>query len=159
MGDIFSIEKRSQVMSRIRSKNTKAELIVFKFLRSEHIYFQKHYKRAPGSPDLALPRKKLAVFIDGDFWHGRTLDKLKLRRDDPEDYWVKKITRNIQRDNEQEQRLLESGWKILRVWESDIIKKKSREAHLVEIANFLLSKDLDIVIPMEEDLTAKTGRR
>lgn len=84
MADIFSSEKRREVMSRIRGKNTKAELIVFRYLRKEGVYFQKHYKRAPGSPDIALPRKKRAVFIDGDFWHGKTIDRVMERG--PEDY-------------------------------------------------------------------------
>jgi DNA mismatch endonuclease (patch repair protein) len=137
MADIFSVEKRSQVMSMIRSKNTKAEVITFRFLRGNHMYFQKHYKRAPGSPDIALPRKKLAVFIDGDFWHGRTLGKLKIRRNDPDDYWVKKITRNMQRDKEQAGILSDLGWRVLRVWESDIVRKQTRDMYLAKIADFL----------------------
>lgn len=70
MTDVFSKQKRSEIMSLIRSKNTAIELNVFRFLRRNSIYFQKNYKRAMGSPDVALPRKKKAVFIDGDFWHG-----------------------------------------------------------------------------------------
>jgi len=90
MTDIFSKEKRSEVMSRIRAKNTTAELIVFKDLRKRGIYFQKHYARIVGTPDIALPRKKLAVFIDGDFWHGRSLQKLVEKRG-YDDFWTKKI--------------------------------------------------------------------
>lgn len=137
MADIFSTEKRSQIMSKIRSKNTKAELIVFAYLRKQRIYFQKHYSKVPGSPDIALPRKKTAVFIDGDFWHGRTLAQLTMRRTDSDDYWVKKITRNIERDKEQQIVLTDLGWKILRVWGSDVIRKKTREASLYSIERFL----------------------
>lgn len=142
MADVFSIEKRSQVMSRIRSKNTKAELIAFAYLRKNKVYFQKHYRRAPGSPDIALPRKKRAVFIDGDFWHGKTLDYLKIRRTDPEDYWVKKISRNIERDREQEAMLDSLEWRILRVWASDITSRKSRDVALDKIINFLIEKNV-----------------
>lgn len=138
MADVFSVEKRSEVMSKIRGKNTKAELIAFQYLRQRKIYFQKHYNRAPGKPDIALPRRKIAVFIDGDFWHGHTLEQLKLRREDYEnDYWIKKITRNMERDQEQETLLLDRGWKILRVWERDIIRKSTREHHLEIIVAFL----------------------
>ena len=92
MTDIFDPQKRSEVMSKIKGKNTKAEVIVFRYLRANKIYFQKHYKRAPGSPDISLPRRKRAVFIDGDFWHGRTIERLIERRGaDMDDYWIKKI--------------------------------------------------------------------
>ena len=139
MPDVFDSEKRSEVMRQIRSINTKAELIAFSYLRKQGIYFQKHYKNAPGSPDIALPRKKIAIFIDGDFWHGKTLDQLRLRRPDPEDYWVKKIERNIARDREQEKALLSRGWKILRVWEADLKRKRTREHALKTIVHYLLN--------------------
>lgn len=96
--DIFDTTKRSAIMKLIKSKNSKAEVMVFRYLRKEGIYFQKHYKRAPGSPDIALPRRKKAVFIDGDFWHGRTYQRLVERRKDDDDYWVVKIKRNMDRD-------------------------------------------------------------
>ncbi|RZD19594.1 MAG: hypothetical protein EVG15_00760 [Candidatus Acididesulfobacter diazotrophicus] len=77
MMDKFTKEKRSEIMSNIRSQNTKVEILVFRELRKRKIYFQKHYKKAIGNPDIALPRKKKAVFIDGDFWHGYQFSKLK----------------------------------------------------------------------------------
>jgi len=126
MTDIFSREKRSDVMSRIKGKNTSVELVVFRYLRRNGVYFQKHYRRAPGSPDIALPRKKRAVFIHGDFWHGRTLDKLVQRRGE-NDFWTKKIRRNIERDNQAELALKASGWKLMTVWESDLKRKSSNE--------------------------------
>lgn len=137
MADIFDAAKRSEVMSKIRSKNTKVEVIVFQYLRQQGVYFQKHYKRAIGNPDIALPRKKLAVFIDGDFWHGRkyqeTIDRL------PAGYWKEKIARNVSRDKKHRIELKESGWKILQVWESDIIKKTTRSTELHKIMSFLRS--------------------
>ena len=113
-------------MSRIKGKNTSVELVVFRYLRRNGVYFQKHYRRAPGSPDIALPRKKRAVFIHGDFWHGRTLDKLVQRRGE-NDFWTKKIRRNIERDNQAELALKASGWKLMTVWESDLKRKSSNE--------------------------------
>ena len=76
-------------MSKIRSQDTKVEILIFRELRKRGIYFQKHYKRVIGNPDIALPRKKKAVFIDGDFWHGYKFPKLKKRL--PKKYWLAKI--------------------------------------------------------------------
>jgi len=83
-------------MSKIRSKNTIAEKLVFKELRKRKIYSQKHYKKAPGKTDIVLPRKKKAVFIDGDFWHGYKF--LKQKESLPKKYWLQKIEGNIARD-------------------------------------------------------------
>jgi DNA mismatch endonuclease (patch repair protein) len=137
MVDRITPEKRSDLMSKIRSKNTKAEMLAFSYLRKHNMYFQKHYKRAPGTPDIALPRKKLAVFIDSDFWHGRTIDKLLVRRGSEDDYWVKKIRRNIERDEFQRRTLRDNGWQVLVVWEENIIRKSTRENTLLDILLFL----------------------
>lgn len=138
MADVFSASKRSEVMRLIRSKNSKAELLVFRYLRKNNTYFQKHYSKVIGKPDIALPRKKLAVFIDGDFWHGRNIQqRLKGRNDD--DIWVRKIRRNIERDFLQRQELISNGWKVLTIWESDIKRKKTREVSLANIKEFLLA--------------------
>lgn len=136
MTDVFKPEKRREVMRLIRSKNSKAELLVFSYLRKNRVYFQKHYKKAPGKPDVALPRKKLAVFIDGDFWHGRNYE-IRLRGRDKDDPWVKKILRNIERDKIQFESLSKQGWKVLRVWESDINRKRTRDENLELIKRFL----------------------
>lgn len=107
-------------MSRIRSKNTRVEILVFRELRKSKIYFQKHYKRVIGNPDIALPRKKKAVFIDGDFWHGYQFSKQKKRL--PKKYWQGKIESNIKRDRRVKARLKREGWQVLRIWEHEILK-------------------------------------
>jgi DNA mismatch endonuclease (patch repair protein) len=138
MADIFTKEKRSLVMSKITSKNTKLELHVFKYLRKNKIYFQKHYKKAPGKPDIAIPSRKIAVLIDGDFWHGW---RFKEWRDKlPSIYWIPKIESNIKRDRRNIALLKKQGWKVLRVWEHDLVPKK-RERTLHKIAEFLKNKD------------------
>ena len=121
-------------MSRIRSKNTEAELLVFRYLRYRGIYFQKHYRRGVGCPDVALPRKKKAVFIHGDFWHGRN-QKRKVKSNTA--YWIPKIAGNIERDERQRRELRKEGWKVLVVWESDLKRKKSSQSQLVRIERFL----------------------
>ena len=110
-------------MSKIRSKNTKIEVSVFRELRKRKIYFQKHYGRIPGNPDISLPRKKKAIFIDGDFWHGYEFFKLKERL--AEGYWMSKIKSNMERDKLNTEKLKNIGWKILRIWEHDINKDLS----------------------------------
>ncbi len=107
-------------MSKIRSKNTKIELLVFKELKKKKIYFQKHYKKCPGSPDVCFPKKKIAIFIDGDFWHGRNFAKNRKRL--PKKYWLAKIEANILRDRKNRAKLKKQGWKVLRIWESQINK-------------------------------------
>lgn len=132
---MFTQEQRSEIMSKISSKETLAERIVFRYLRSEGIYFRKHYNRISGKPDIALPRKKIAVFIDGDFWHGRSFDNSSSRL--PEIYWKDKIAGNIARDKEVNKVLKERGWKILRVWEKEIVTKKTRNEVLAKVRDFL----------------------
>jgi DNA mismatch endonuclease (patch repair protein) len=137
MPDIFTPEKRSWVMSRIRSKNSIVEKMVFSDLRKKKIYFQRHYRKAVGCPDIALPRKKKAVFIDGDFWHGYQFLKIKNRL--PKKYWIPKIEANIKRDKKQRSYLRRNGWKILRVWEHELKDERKRIEALFKISNFLKS--------------------
>jgi len=124
-------------MSKIRSKNTKSEVLVFRELRKRGIYFQKHYKRAAGNPDIALPRKKKAVFIDGDFWHGYQFSKLKKRL--PKKYWLAKIERNIKRDRKNRAQLRKEGWEVLRVWEHEV--QKDLDGVVIKIVKFLNNKN------------------
>ncbi len=131
---------RPALMALIRSKNTKPELIVFAELRARRISFRPHYDRAPGKPDIARPRKKLAVFIDGDFWHGRELSRV-VEKHGENGNWTIKLRRNIARDLEQVAMLEEAGWLVLRVWESDITGVRTRAQTMDLVASFLLSRD------------------
>jgi len=133
MTDIFSKKKRSEIMSKIRSKNTGLEKEIFRELKRRKIYFQKHYKKVTGNPDIALPRKKRAIFIDGDFWHGYQFAKWKRRL--PKKYWLQKIGENIRRDVRNRTKLKKGGWKVLRVWGHEV-KKKKRET-IEKIVEFL----------------------
>lgn len=121
-------------MSRIKPKGTKPELLVFRYLRKNKIHFQKHYKRVAGSPDVAVPSKKLAVFIDGDFWHGYRFASWKEKL--PKEYWQAKIQANIARDKKTFAKLRRNGWKVMRVWEHEL-KRKKQERALQKIADFL----------------------
>lgn len=131
---MFTKKKRSEIMSNIRSKNTKVEILVFRELKKRGIYFQKHYKRAPGKPDIALPRKKIAIFIDGDFWHGYRFSKVNSRL--PKKYWQGKIENNIKRDRTNRTRLKKAGWKVLRIWEHKL--QKNFDFAINKIMDFLI---------------------
>ena len=118
MPDKFSSDTRSKIMSRIHSENTKIETIVFRELGRKKVYFQKHYLKVEGKPDIALPSKKKAVFIDGDFWHGYSYFGLIRRL--PKGYWKEKIKNNVRRDKKINKSLGKKGWKVLRIWEHEI---------------------------------------
>ncbi len=135
MADVFIKQKRSEIMSLIRAKNTGIEKKVFAFLRRNKIYFQRHYSKASGKPDVALPKKKIAVFIDGDFWHGYRFKKWRFRI--PKKYWRKKIALNIARDAKNRRTLRRHGWKVLRVWGHELAKNPHKT--LSKIADFLQS--------------------
>ena len=137
MSDVHTPEIRSKNMAAIKSKNSVAELLVFKYLRSKNIYFQKHYTRIIGKPDIALPRQKKAIFIDGDFWHGRDIERVVISTNKP--FWTNKITKNKERDLTVNKTLQELNWTILRVWETDIKRKQTQQETLEKIRLFLLS--------------------
>lgn len=123
MADVFTKEKRSEIMSRIRSKNTGLEVEARKMLRRYSIRYRSHPK-AYGSPDFLL-EGSLFLFCDGSFWHGRNWKNLKLRLaagNNPE-YWVSHIEGNRRRDRKVNRVLGERGHAVLRLWDTDIRKR------------------------------------
>ena len=122
--DVFSKKKRSEIMSKIRSKNTSIEVAKFRKLRHKGVHFRTHYSKVAGCPDIALPKKKKAVFIDGDFWHGYQF--FKLWKTLPNKFWREKISRNIKRDKSVRAKLKRQGWKVLRVWEHELSKEQDK---------------------------------
>jgi DNA mismatch endonuclease (patch repair protein) len=130
MPDKFPPEVRSRIMAAIKSKNTKLELIVFRELRRRKVYFQRHHKATPGKPDVCLPKRKIAVFIDGDFWHGYGYSRKTTKLSSP--YWVAKIERNRARDRRNFRRLRGAGWKVMRVWEHQLNRDFIRQMDRIE---------------------------
>ncbi|MGH2638750.1 MAG: very short patch repair endonuclease [Rhabdochlamydiaceae bacterium] len=120
--DIFTKAERSMIMSKIRSKNTTPERVLFTELHKRGVKFQRHYKLI-GRPDMAFPKDKLAVFIDGDFWHGYNW-KVKMEIP-PEIFWQPKISSNMKRDRKVRKELSKIGWKVMRIWEHDVKKNPS----------------------------------
>lgn len=129
MADMFTKRKRSEIMSHIRSKNTTPELLLFELAKElwrEGYRYRKHYKKLPGTPDLAFPAQKVAVFIDSEFWHGKDFAEWRDRL--PKEYWRDKIERNIKRDKEIDSELDSLGWTVIRFWAKEL--KKSTNNHL-----------------------------
>lgn len=128
MGDMFTKEKRSEIMSRITSKDTKYEVMVRKWLFSHGFRYRKNDKRYPGKPDIVLPKYKTAIFINGCFWHGHENCKFfRLPKSRPE-YWHEKLKRNTIRDKENIKKLNELGFHVIIVWECEL--KKNPELRL-----------------------------
>jgi DNA mismatch endonuclease (patch repair protein) len=125
MSDIFSSQKRSQIMSNIKGKETKPEILVRKFLFSNGFRFRKNDSRFPGKPDIVLPKYKIIIFVNGCFWHGhQDCKKSKLPTTNVE-FWLKKIEGTKQRDIKNINELKESGWKIITIWECEIKNESS----------------------------------
>ena len=116
-GDIMSPEKRSTVMSHIKGKNTSPERIIFATLEQHGIQFAKHVKDLSGRPDIVFCQAKLAVFLDGDFWHGW---RFPLWKHKLAEKWRAKIAATRERDHRNFQVLRRCGWRILRIWEHQI---------------------------------------
>ena len=117
--DEVSSAVRRRNMAAIRSSNTKVERLVYVELRRLKVYHRRHYRGVVGTPDIALPSKKIAVFIDGDFWHGFRFPQWKSRLTK---YWKEKISRNRKRDTIMFRKLRRSGWKVTRVWDHQLKK-------------------------------------
>ena len=117
-------EERHKIMSRIRGKDTKPEIILRKYLWSKGLRYRKNCKGLPGRPDIALTKYKVAVFCDSEFFHGKDWDKqrYKVNKGANSDYWVKKIERNIERDKQKDKELMELGWSVIHFWSKDIEK-------------------------------------
>ena len=122
MPDIFSKTKRSDVMSRIRSRRNKAtELALAKFLRAHHITGWRRHQSVLGRPDFIFADARIAVFVDGCFWHGCRLHSSQPRTNTA--FWRKKLDGNIVRDRLVNRELRKAGWRVVRVWEHDLPKR------------------------------------
>lgn len=118
MADSFTPEERSRVMSRVKSKNTSIEVKFRKELWKRGYRYRLHPK-LPGHPDIILPKFKVAIFIDGCFWHRCPICK-KTMPESNKEYWRRKIERNVERDRDNDAKLVGMGWIPIHVWEHQI---------------------------------------
>ena len=136
--DTMSKEKRSLIMSAVRSKNTSAELLVRRYLWSYGIRYRLYVKDLPGKPDIVIRRCKLVIFIHGCFWHGHEgcprgrVPKSRI------EYWKLKIKANKLRDKQTEKQLTAMGWKHLIIWECQLRTQKAATISLPKIRDNVL---------------------
>jgi len=114
--------KRRYTMSRIKNKNTSIEVSLCKALWASGIRYRKNYRKLPGAPDIAITKHRIAIFCDGEFWHGKDWEMKKPKIQSNREYWIEKIERNMSRDRETDKALYAMGWTVIRFWGSDINK-------------------------------------
>ena len=129
MTDCFNPQKRSRIMSRIRSNgNYSTEIRFIRLMQQYKISGWRRRSKLPGKPDFLFTKQKLAVFIDGDFWHGNPR-KFRIPKTNC-DYWSAKIAKNRKRDKTITRLLRKSGWRVLRIWESSLLDAEAVMAKL-----------------------------
>lgn len=128
--DKFSKEVRSKIMRAIKSKDTKEEILLAKALWHQGYRYRKNNRSIYGKPDLTFKKYKIAIFVDGEFFHGFNWEEKKYQIKSNLEYWVPKIERNIARDKKVNQHLIENGWKVIRFW-SNFVKKNLQDCILI----------------------------
>jgi DNA mismatch endonuclease (patch repair protein) len=118
-------EVTHKIMAAVKSKNTQPEIALRKALWRQGLRFRVNYKKLPGKPDIVFTKAKIAIFCDGDYWHGhnwalRGMKDLEEELSRYSEFWIKKIRRNIQRDEEVNRQLTALGWRVIRIWESAV---------------------------------------
>lgn len=112
----------SKRMKALSHKKSKVESVLAKALWHKGYHYRLNYKKLPGTPDIALTKYKIAIFVDGEFWHGKDFDKTKEKIKNNKDYWIEKIEENIQRDIKNDKLLRQMEWYPIHFWSSDICK-------------------------------------
>jgi DNA mismatch endonuclease (patch repair protein) len=118
--DVFSKEKRSAVMRRVKGKNTSPELKVRKALTALGARYRLHRADLPGKPDIVLPGRRLALFVHGCFWHGHDCARGARVPQQNRDYWLSKVARNRARDDRSREALTALGWRVEAIWECEL---------------------------------------
>lgn len=146
MPDVLTPEQRKKNMQHIRSKDTAIELKLRKALWEKGYRYRKNYKDLPGKPDIVLTKYKIVIFCDGEFFHGKDWEVLKpkLENSNNGEFWIKKISRNIERDNEVDKELLFLGWTVIRFWGDEIKKDPNMCVRVIEETIFDIKMGADI---------------
>lgn len=119
---ILTAKQRSKNMSHIRSVDTKPELILRKELWNKGVRYRKNFKKLPGKPDIAIMKHHIAIFVDGEFWHGYKWEEKQNNIHTHRSYWIPKIEKNMKRDVTVNSELESLGWKVVRFWSKEVIK-------------------------------------
>ena len=148
MADDLTKEQRRKNMQHIRSNDTKIEVLLRKALWNRGYRYRKNYRDLPGKPDIALTKYKIAIFCDGEFFHGKDWEVLRprLEKSNNSEYWISKISKNRKRDDEVNKKLLFMGWTVIRFWGRDINNNtdeciKVIEETIFEVKSFVGSRE------------------
>jgi len=147
MADFLTPEKRRRVMSAIKSRDTKPELIVRRMLHRAGFRFRLHRSDLPGRPDIVLPRYRTAIFVHGCFWHGHDCGIFRAPTTRPE-YWARKLSATRERDDSVIAKLQLLGWRAITVWECQLSSNQRQVRLLYRLTGFILG-----------DLSSSKGRR
>ncbi|PNW17395.1 very short patch repair endonuclease [Acinetobacter sp. AKBS16] len=139
MVDIVDSATRSHMMSNIKGRNTKPELLIRSFLHAQGFRFRIHRKDLPGKPDIVLPKYKAIIFIHGCFWHGHQNCRLFKLPGSRTEFWEAKISKNQDNDLKTKELLLNSGWRICTIWECAVRRSKKDPVALMNILTKWLS--------------------
>ena len=143
--DRLTKEQRHKNMKNIKNRDTGSELTLRKALWKKGYRYRKNDKRLPGKPDIVLTKYKIAIFCDSEFFHGKDWEVLKpqLERGKNADFWIEKISKNQQRDEEVNQQLQYLGWTVIRFWGKDITKHTDECVQVIEETIFDIMMDMD----------------
>ena len=147
MTDVLTKEQRHKNMQHIRAKDTNIEFLLRKALWAKGYRYRKNYKNLPGKPDIVLMKYKIAIFCDGEFFHGKDWEILKprLEKSNNSNFWISKISRNRERDEEVNKQLLFMGWTVIRFWGNDIKKNTDECVKVVEETIFEMKMSEEIL--------------
>lgn len=134
MADVLTKEQRRKNMQNIKNKDTKIELILRRALWNKGIHYRKNYSKIPGRPDIAITKHKIAIFCDSEFFHGKDWELLepRLRKGNNGEFWINKITKNREHDDEINKKLSFLEWTVIRFWGDDIKKNTDECVRVIE---------------------------
>lgn len=138
MADVHDADTRSYNMSCVKSKNTKPEIWVRKYLFACGFRYRINVKKLPGTPDIVLPKYKTAIFVNGCFWHGHKNCRFFVIPKTRTEWWLDKINRNIDRDQANILALKKSGWRVITIWECQL-KPAIRDDTLLNLSKIILT--------------------
>ncbi|MBB5333682.1 very short patch repair endonuclease [Chryseobacterium koreense] len=154
--DKLTPEQRRKSMQANKSKGTKIEILLGKALFAKGLRYRKNNKKVHGTPDFTITKYKVAIFADGDFWHGKDWENRRRKLGANAAFWFEKIERNMERDFKVNEKLRDEGWTVLRFWESDLKKNREEIAFFVkEIVDFKKQKILESKFLRKQMLHAK----
>lgn len=152
MGDVMTPDQRSRVMSHIKGKDTSIEVILRKALWHKGYRYRKNYNKLPGTPDIAIIKYRIAIFCDSEFFHGYNWGIKKQKLGHNREYWIKKIERNIDRDRENDFKLIAMEWIPIHFWGQEISKNTAECVDAIEDLIFELQiSRFDAIIGIDRD--------